>query len=836
MREEMNKSIDDLINELTLEEKATMLAGADMWHTVPVERLDIPAIKVTDGPNGARGADDILGPTSICFPVGVAMGATWNPDLIEKVGAALAGEVQAKSAHVLLAPTVNIQRTPIAGRNFECFAEDPFLSGMMASAYINGLQNEGVSACIKHFVANDQEYERHSMSSEVAERPLHEIYLEPFRIAMQQAHPWSIMSAYNRINGVHASENDVTLRDILKGKWAYDGAVISDWYGTYSGGVSAGGLDLEMPGPGRFLAADVVIAAVESGDLDEAVVDDKVRRLLRLIDRVGAFDQPEIKPETSNDNPVDRALARQTAAEAIVLLKNENNVLPLDLEKVKTIAVIGENAKWAQIMGGGSAAVNPHYLVSPLDGIKNKVGEKAEVVYEIGTLIHQQPPLLDASWLTAVDGQTPGLTLEYFDNLELAGAASHTAVIQKTFLSWFGTVNPYVDPTNFSLRLSGTMTVPEDRVVELQLASIGKSRLLLDGVVQIDNWRDESPNSHLTGTITLDMKAGQSHQLVLEYSTDPAARWRMVRLGCPPHVAADPIQAAVELAAQSDVAIVVAGLTNEWEGEGHDRPDMELVGQQNELIARVAAVNPNTVVILNVGSPVTMPWVADVPAVLQAWYLGQEAGNALADVLVGDVNPSGKLPITLPQRLEDNPAFINYPGENGRVLYGEGIYVGYRYYDKKAVAPLFPFGHGLSYTTFEYSNLRLNGESFGPGVQIEVQVDVTNSGSRAGQEVVQLYVRDEQAKVERPYQELKAFAKAALEPDETKTVTLQLNQQSLAFYDTAVHDWVTEPGVFELLVGSSSRDVRLRGRFEWVGETAVSPDEDQSTQLSTVPT
>ena len=832
----MGKNFDDLIKQMTLAEKASMLAGADMWHTVPVARLGIPAIKVTDGPNGARGADDIIGPTSICFPVGVAMGATWNPDLIQRVGAALAGEVKAKSAHVLLAPTVNIQRTPLAGRNFECFAEDPFLSGTIASAYINGLQNEGVSACIKHFVANDQEHERFSISSEVAERPLHEIYLEPFRIAMQQADPWSIMSAYNRVNGIHASENDVLLRDILKDKWAYNGAVISDWYGTYSSGVPAGGLDLEMPGPGRFLGVEAVVTVVESGELDEAVVNDKVRRLLRLIDRVGAFDQPGFKPETSNDNPVDRTLARQTAVEAIVLLKNENNILPLNVEQVKTVAVIGENAKWAQIMGGGSSAVNPHYAVSPLEGIQNRVANQAAVSYEVGTPIHRQPPLLDINWCTAVDGQTPGLTLEYFDNLELAGDAIKTAVIQKTFLPWFGTVNPYIDPTNFSLRISGTLTVPETRTYELHLSGVGKNRLLLDGAVQIDNWHQAPPDSESTGSVKLKLVAGHAYELVVEYSTDPQARWRMVRLGCPPPLADDPIQAAVDLAAKADVAIVVAGLTPEWESEGFDRPDMMLVGQQNELIARVAAINPNTIVLLNAGSPVEMPWLAEVPAVLQTWYLGQESGNALADVLFGDVNPSGKLPITLPQRLADNPAFINYPGENGRVQYGEGIFVGYRYYDKKEIAPLFPFGHGLSYTTFAYSNLQLNGNSFGSGDKLVVQVDVTNEGNRAGQEVVQLYVRDEKAKVIRPSKELKAFAKIALEPGETKTVTLRLDEQSLAFYDTAVHDWVTEPGMFELLVGGSSRDVRLRSRFEWVGETAVVANNGDSTQLSSVPT
>lgn len=811
----MKENIDVLLAELTLPEKASLLAGADMWHTVPVERLGIPAIKVTDGPNGARGADDNLGTTSACFPIGVAMGATWNPALIRRVGAALAGQVKSKNAHVLLAPTVNIQRTPLAGRNFECFAEDPYLSGTIASAYVNGLQDEGVAACIKHFVCNDQEYERFSISAEVAERPLHEIYLEPFRIALQQANPWSLMSAYNRINGVYASENDHLLRDILKDGWRYDGYVISDWFGTYSDRVPAGGLDLEMPGPARYMVADAVVTAVASGALDEAVVNDKVRRLLTLMARVGALDRPQIEAEWSDDNPADRSLARQTAAEAIVLLKNDRQLLPLDLAQVSSIAVIGENAKWTQFMGGGSSAVNPHYVVSPLDGIRQRAGTQAAVAYEIGTPIYRRPPLLDMSWITAVDGQSPGFTLDYFDNLELAGPPSHTAVINKAMLSWFGQVNPFVNPSHFSLRLRGTLTVPESRVYDLRLSSIGKSRLLIDGAVQIDNWQEVASDTELDGSVALALTAGQPYEMVLEYVTDADARWRMVQLGCLPPLSADPIQAAVDLAARSDVAIVVAGLTREWESEGFDRPDLELVGRQNELIARVAAANPNTIVLLNVGSPVTMPWLDDVATVLQTWYLGQETGNALAAVLFGDADPSGRLPITLPARLEDNPAYINYPGEDGRVHYGEGIFVGYRHYDKQAVEPLFPFGHGLSYTTFELANLRLNGAAFGGDDLIQVSVDVTNSGTRAGQEVVQVYVCDVEARVPRPLQELKAFAKVALEPGETQTVTLTLDRQALAFYDTAVHAWVVEPGTFEVRVGRSSRAICLRGQFEW---------------------
>lgn len=802
----MTPTIDDLLSEMTLDEKVSLLAGADMWRTVPVERLNIPVIQVSDGPNGVRGADDNLGETSVCFPVGVAMGATWNPALIEQVGEALAAEVRAKGAHVLLAPTVNIHRTPIAGRNFECFAEDPYLSGTIATAYINGLQKTGVAGCIKHFIANDQEFERMSMSSEVTERPLHEIYLEPFRIALTKARPWTIMSSYNRLNGTHASENSFLLRDLLKGEWGYDGLVISDWYGTYSDNVPAGALDLEMPGPARWMDPEKIKTAVANGDLDEAIIDDKVRRLLHLIERVSGPLPPL--------PPTDSQLPRRVAAEAIVLLKNEENLLPLNPDRRQTIAVIGENGKWAQIMGGGSSQVNPHYAVSPLEGIRQRVGEATTLAYTIGTPLHRLPPLIDRDWLTAVDGQ-PGLSLDYYHNLDLSGEPAHSGILRKSELTWFGTANPLVDPGHFSLRLRGALTVPESGDYQLHLRSMGRARLWVDEALVVDHWAEEDEQQT---AVTLSLQAGQPVSLRAEFVTNPDSIWRTLRLGCLSPMPADPIQAAADLAAQADVAIVVAGLTREWESEGFDRESMRLVGRQDELIARVAAANPNTIVVLNVGSPVEMPWANDVAAILQSWYGGQDAGHALADVLFGDVTPSGKLPTTFPMRLEDNPAFINYPGENGRVQYGEGIFVGYRYYDKKRLAPLFPFGHGLSYTTFAYNHLRLNGETFRPGDEIRLSVDVTNSGQRAGQEVVQVYVRDEASRLVRPPQELKAFAKVALEPGETQTVTLTLTGQSLAYYDPSAGGWVTEPGTFTLLVGSSSRDIRLTGQLEWIDE------------------
>jgi beta-glucosidase len=825
----MNNRIEKLLSQLTLAEKVSLLAGADLWHSVPVERLGIPVLKVTDGPNGARGADANSGPASACFPVGVALGATWNPALVERVGAALAEETKAKGAHILLAPTVNIHRSPLAGRNFECYSEDPYLTGCLAIGYIRGLQSQGVGACIKHFVCNDSEFERFTISSEVQERPLREIYLAPFQAAIREARPWAVMSAYNRVNGVYASENSYTLLEILKGEWGFDGLVISDWYGTYSERVAAGGLDLEMPGPARWLGQNV-LEGVEGGALSEAVVDDKVRRLLRTLERVGAFDQPELPPEQAIDRPEHRQLAGEAAVEAIVLLKNEKETLPLQPEKLRRVAVIGENGRRPQIQGGGSAAVTPHYLISPLDSITARLPDTVAVAYALGCPVHKRLPLLDPHWLTAAGSDSHGLHAEYFSNRELSGEPVHQEIITRLQQSWFGETATHFDPNNFSLRLTGTLKPAQSGNYAFTLLSVGRSRLKMNGHTLIDNWDRQSADTQLWESreeaAELFLDADQVYDLALEYASPPGSRWRTVRLGAMAALPADPIQEAVELAALSDVVLLFAGLTSEWESEGFDRPDMGLPGDQATLIEQVAAANPNTIVILNTGSPVEMPWLDQVPALLQAWYTGQEAANALTAVLLGDANPSGKLPTTFPRRLADNPAYINYPGENGRVLYGEGLYVGYRYYDKKEIEPLFPFGHGLSYTRFSYHNLRLNGAEFGPGDTIQVSVDVSNSGRRAGKEVVQLYVRDVESKLARPLQELKAFSKVTLEPGESRTVTFDLDHEALAYYDpaqgaaqgAAPGGWVAEAGEFELRVGSSSRDIRLTARFTWSGD------------------
>ncbi len=813
----MEDRIENILASLSLEEKIQLLAGADQWHTPAIQRAGVPALKVSDGPNGVRGeGGDTQVVTSASFPVGSAMSATWNPGLIHQVGRALGEEAKDKNVHVLLGPTVNTHRAPLAGRNFECFSEDPYLASRMAVSYITGLQEQGVGACVKHYVCNDQEFERFSISSEVRERALREIYLAPFAAAVREAGAWTLMSAYNRINGTYASEHDELLVEILKGEWGFDGLVISDWYGMYSAEVVASGLDLEMPGPARWMG-EKAREAVESGKVAERDIDDKVRRLLRTLIRTGAFDRPGTAEERSIDRPEHRELIRKVGGEAIVLLKNEGNLLPLDKSRKQKIALIGANAKKISFQGGGSSQVSPHYVVSPLEAISALKDDKLDVHYALGCTVHKEIPPIEQDWLRDREGKKARLNVAYFDNPSLTGEPVKELTTGSSQLSWFGERAEFFDPNSFSLRLTGAVVVPETGTYTFELACIGQARLRFDEEIVIDLWdyELEKPGEGIQESLVMDLEEGQQISMTMEYASLPGPRWRGVRVGCLPPLPEDPLGEAVSLAEKSDLAIVVAGLTPEWETEGQDRVSMDLPGEQNELIAQVAVANPNTIVVLNAGSPVHMPWLEEVKSVLQMWYLGQESGHALADVLFGDVNPSGRLPTTFPRQIRDNPAYINFPGENGKVHYGEGIFVGYRYYDAKGVPPLFPFGHGLSYTSFAYDNLQLEKSNYQPGDVIHLEVDVTNTGDRKGQEVVQLYVRDVQSSLIRPPKELKGFAKLMLEPGETKTVPFTLDEESLAYYDDAQNTWVTESGAFQVLVGRSAGDIRLVGEFMW---------------------
>ncbi len=820
--------IDALLHAMIVEEKVSLLAGASMWFTTPIERLGIPAIKVTDGPNGARGGDSFAGGnmTSACFPVGIALASTWNPDLIEQVGQALGEETQTKGAQILLAPTVNMHRSPLSGRNFECYSEDPYLAARIAVAYITGVQSRNVGATVKHYVCNDSEFERNTISAEVDERTLREIYLPPFQAAVQEAKTWCVMAAYNKVNGVFASENATTLIDILKQEWDFDGLVMSDWFGTKSTVAAVNnGLDLEMPGPPVWRGQQV-LTAIEAGDIKDGAIDAATRRILRIIIRSGAFEQTAQHPEQAINTPSHRALIRTTAAESMVLLKNEGNILPLNEDTLKTLAIIGPNAKTAQIMGGGSAQVNAHYIVTPYDGIAAHVGDSVQLGYEIGCTNHKMLPRFDASLVTEQDTEAEhSFTVTYYNTLDLSGEPVYQVGINTAEQLWLGTIVPGVQPGKFSTRLTGVLTPQESGIHCFGLSSAGLCRLFVNGREVLDNWTQQTPGDTYFGmgsteiTARIEMIANQPYEFILEYSSQ-GTTIAGFRLGYLPPVAEDAIERATALAARSDIALLFVGLNGEWEGEGHDRPNMELVGEQVALIERVAAANPRTVVVLQTGSPVTMPWLDKVAGVIQAWYPGQKCGNAIADVLFGSINPSGKLSQTFPERLEDNPAYINYPGENGRVRYGEGIFIGYRYYEKKRIAPLFPFGFGLSYTSFAYDNLRLSATTIAPDERLMVSVDITNTGQRMGKEIVQVYVRDIQATLTRPIKELKSFKKIALAPGATETVTLSLDRSALAYWDDIQHAWIAEEGDFEIQVGSSSQDVRVKAVFQ-LKETSV---------------
>lgn len=801
--------VDALLDQLSLNEKVALLAGKSTWVTASIPRLGIPAVKVTDGPNGARGSG-ASGASAASFPVGSALAGTWNRQLIQEVGRALAQETKTKNAQVLLGPTVNLHRTPLGGRNFECYSEDPCLTGCMASAFIQGVQSEGIGACIKHFVCNDSEFERHSISSDVDERTLRELYLLPFEMAVRDAAPWAVMSAYNRINGVFASSHTNLLRDVLKGEWAFDGVVMSDWGAALETRDNlSGGLDLEMPGPPRS-RGQALVAAVEQGRVAQAHIDEAARRMLTLIARSGRFADPDPQPERSDDRPEHRALARRAAAEGMVLLRNRG-VLPLDPDGVGRLAVLGPNAASGQIQGGGSSAVFPHYAVMPLAALRGR--GSWQVDHAPGCFNHKYLPLPPPGMLHFAG--EPGVRVSLFTADQPGPVAQRQ--VELTFNPMGGlplsTLAPGRLGDSFRATLEAELTAPASGEHEFGLLSAGRSRLYLDEQLLIDNWSSQHPGDAFFGQgsteqrATAALEAGRRYSFRIEFENRPDTQIAGVRCGVlPPHTN-DMLGDAVARAAAADAVVLVAGSNADWETEGNDRTSLELPGEQNALIEAVIEANPNTVVVLNTGAPVAMPWLERAGAVLQAWLPGQEFGNALADVLTGEVNPAGRLPCTVPYRLEDTPAFTSYPGENGHVLYGERIFMGYRWYDSRGIEPQVPFGHGLSYTTFDYRDLQLRPR----GDAVAVTLSVQNSGVSTGQEVVQVYVAPAgTGHLQRPAQELKAFRKIRLDPGETATVEVSLEPRDFALWDTASHGWLVPAGDYEIRIGASSRDIRLR--------------------------
>jgi len=830
-----NERVEQLIAELTLDEKAGLTGGIDMWHAIGVERIGLRGLTVTDGPNGARG-DSWTDTTSACTPCGTALGSTWNPALVAEVGEVLGVETLSKQSEILLAPTVNLHRSPLAGRNFECYSEDPYLTARLAVAFIGGVQSHGVGCSVKHFVANDSEFERHTISSEVGERALRELYLVPFEAAITEARSLSIMSAYNRINGIYAAEHPF-LFDVLK-EWGFDGFIISDWWGTKSTkGTAAHGVDLEMPGPPMFLG-DKLADAIRAGDASEADLDDKLRRLLGVMDRLGVLDAgTEIAPEESNDLPEHREVLRAAAREAVVLLRNEPvaaatgagaPALPIVPGTVARIAVIGPNADVHLVQGGGSAAVNPHYSVTILDGIRARYetgagadGSGCEIVSARGCDAYRQLPPLDHRWVEptqhAPDGRrNEGFTLEYFAGRELAGdpiRIAHTAVPR---LSWIGEPAPGVTGGDFSLRISGTLTAPETGEFEISLISGGKGRVLVDSEPVLDMWDNWVPGDAFFGLGSAEIRSrfsvteGQRLEIVGEFACVEGLSAAAFLIGGLPVLPDDSVAQAAALAAGADAAIVVVGLNQDWESEGADRTSWDLPGDQVALIEAVAAVQLRTTVLIQAGSPVNLDWEDSVPAVAQLWYLGQETGNAVADLISGDHSPSGRLPTTFPMRYVDHPAHENYPGEFGQVLYGEGVFGGYRSYDHRDIDPRYPFGFGLGYSTFEIDALRVGTI----GGDVSATVRITNTGAVRASEVVQLYVAPLSSPVARPPQELKAFSKVVLDPGEATEVTLALGARAFQHWDPSANAWARSGASFELRVGTSSRDIAVISALE----------------------
>ncbi|MAT62371.1 MAG: glycosyl hydrolase [Dehalococcoidia bacterium] len=839
----MSKRIDDLLAELTLEEKADLMSGKGVWDVFPVERLGIPSLKVTDGPAGARGAGLLgSGTPALCIPCGSALGATWNPDLINQLGKALALETRARGSHVLLAPTVNIHRTPLGGRNFECYSEDPFLTSSIAVEFVKGVQSGGVGTTTKHFVANDSEFERNTIESVVPERALREIYLVPFEAVVKEAQAWGIMASYNRLDGVYACENERILTKILRQEWGFDGIVVSDWFATRSTANSVNaGLDLEMPGPVEHYG-EKIVELVNNGEIDEKTVDTSVRRLLLLLERTGAFEDPLQIPERELENPDDHILVRQAAAESMVLLKNDD-LLPFKEEEIKNIALIGPNAATAMIMGGGSAQLVPQYVVSPLEAFKNRF-ENCEIVYEPGTVSDRTSRPIARRILRTEKGQQ-GFSIEYFNGFECEGTSVATSSKPDGRLLHFEKIEGVDDISDFSFRAKSQLTSDQDGSHTLTLIQAGKARVMVNGETLIDGISDPIPSGEAffglgseEVSVPLELNRGETVELVVEYSSEGSVALCGVQVGLRPPENEDILERALEVAKEADVVVMVVGTDEEWETEGRDREGMDLPGNQAELVRQVSACNPKTLVVVNSGSPITMDWVDKAAAVLVSWFGGQGMSDALVDVVLGDSEPSGRLPTTFPKRLEDTPAFTSYPGENSQVLYAEGVFVGYRWYDTRGIEVAFPFGYGLSYTTFDWSEPDLKKmpsiQELLKGETVELTISVTNTGDRAGTEVVQCYIEHVSPVLARPKKELKAFKKICLEPGETKEVEFNLGNRAFAYWDPAdpgwaersirvpvaaggmkfglghrdISGWYTDPGAYKAHLGSSSRDLK----------------------------
>jgi len=800
--------VESILSQMTLEEKIDLLGGVDGFFIRDVSRLKLPRFRMADGPIGVRN----FGPAT-AMAAGIALAASWNPVLAERVGTEIGRDARAKGVHFLLGPGVNIYRAPMNGRNFEYFGEDPYLASRVAVGYIKGVQSQGVSATIKHFLGNNSEFDRHNSDSIIDERAMREIYLPVFEAAVKEGHVGAIMDSYNRTNGAHMSQNKYLLTDVVRKEWGFDGIMMSDWGATYDGVEAAnGGQDLEMPS-GVYMNRKNLLPAIEQGKVSMATIDDKVRHILSTAVRFGWLDRDQTDWSIPRYNQQGRQAALSAAREGLVLLKNAGNLLPLSKGKIRSILVVGPDAYPAVPVGGGSARVEPFSAVSYLEGLSNYLGPDVQVHYARGLPSFAEMAEATTFTTAATNGQ-PGLNAEYFTNPELQGTP---AVARTERRMNYGQGSRMVLPAEAtSSRWTGyylsQAAGSHDIFVHTTGENGGAYRVYFDDKLVLDNW---TLNKALANYVTLPLEAG-AHKVVLEHRGRTQGFGGRLRLGIVRH-GQFVSEEAKKLAAKADVVMVAAGFDPETESEGADRT-FGLPAGQDELIQEMAAANKNTIVVLTSGGSVDMKsWIDRVPVLLEAWYPGQQGGTALAEVLFGDVNPSGHLPVTFERRWEDNPVHDSYyPDTNSkRVVYKEGLFVGYRGYEHAGTKPLFPFGFGLSYTSFKYGNLSIKSLSTGntSGPRYEISFDVKNTGTREGADVAQLYVGDKQTKVPRPVKELKGFVKVSLRPGESKRIAVTLDSRSLSYYDVNAKQWRAEAGDFDVLVGRSSEQIELRGKL-----------------------
>lgn len=798
----IEERVEDLLKRMTLEEKIDMLGGTG-FETKAIERLGIPPLNMSDGPLGVRWDN------STALPSGILLGATWNPEIVTEFGKVLATETKAKGRHVILAPCVNIARIPMGGRNFESFGEDPFLTSRITVNYIKGVQQENVVATVKHFAANNQEHQRDFVNTIVDERTLNEIYLPSFKAAVEEANVLAVMSAYNKLNDHFCSENDYLLIDKLKTEWKFNGLVMSDWGAVHSTVPTFNsGLDLEMP-TGEYLNKNTLLDKIKRGELSEAKLDDKVRRILRVMFTIGLFDYYKYD-STKVNTEEHKQVALNIAKEGIVLLKNDNSILPLDLKKIKSIAVVGPNSKAAITGGGGSSMVVPFKSVSPLEALQNKIGDKIKINFAQGMIIDGETNIIENKFLfTDRDEKVNGLKAEYFANMNLEGTPERVITDDQINFMW-NDKGPFEDfqIDNFSVRWTGYVKPEKSETYTFDVGSDDGVRLYIDDEIVINDWND---HAYLTNSFTKELTAGKLYKIKLEYYERGGGA--IVKFGWrKPND--ELIVDAINAAKNSDLTIIFAGTNANYESEGFDRKNLILPNNQDEFIQKAADASKNTIVVLTTGSPVEMDkWINKVDGLIEAWFAGEQAGNAIAEILLGETNPSGKLPITFPKRWEDCSAFNTYKKEDGTTRYEDGIYVGYRHFEKNKIEPLFPFGYGLSYTTFEYSDLKLSSKEITPNDELTVTLKVKNTGKIKGSEVVQLYINDVKSTVDRPIKELKGFKKVSINPGEEKVVELTIDKKALSFFDPNKKEWIAESGEFEILIGSSSSDIKLIDKF-----------------------